>query len=159
MQTAIIENKTIRRLEWVDVTTCCQTIARSLRSVSIESIVAVSRGGLAPAAMLAHMLNVRDVRTIAVQSYDDNGKQSPATIDWEASATSLRDSMGTLFVDDISDTGRTRRLVAQHFPKSRFAALVIRENADLENLPDLWGRSVEVGAWIEFPWEIASPWW
>ena len=74
-----------------------------------EAIVAITRGGLVPAAIVARELNVRVIETICIASYHDyknqGGLQVLKTI--AAEIARLDDGAKILIVDDLVDTGAT----------------------------------------------------
>src|ERR1700704_3922593 len=74
-----------------------------------ESIVAITRGGLVPAAIVARELNVRLIETVCVSSYHDYRNQGDLKvlkgIAPEVSAMRAQ-GKGVLIVDDLVDTGK-----------------------------------------------------
>jgi len=139
---------------WDDVIRNCQVVVAAIRACSrkVERIVAVSRGGLVPAAIIANALDIRDVRCVAVSSYSSDGtKIAMPEIDWDATSNSIPDGLETLFIDDIVDSGDTLKVISAGFKKSLHAALVVRYNT--RNVPDLFGSMIEHNHWIQFPWE------
>jgi GTP cyclohydrolase I len=57
---------------------------------------------------------------------------------------------GCVVVDDIYDSGATRR----RYPDHHFVALVTKDRADESHL---WGMAVERHSWVQFPWEHDDP--
>src|SRR5256885_15995275 len=84
-----------------------------------QGIIAITRGGLVPAAIVARELDVRLVDTICVASYDD------AELGVRAKVEILKaipgDGEGYLVIDDLVDTGHTARVVRNMLPKAHFA--------------------------------------
>ncbi len=83
-----------------------------------KGVIAITRGGLVPSAIVARELELRMIDTVCVASYDhqDQGglnvlKQPPG------------DGDGMLLVDDLVDTGRTARVVREILPKAHFATV------------------------------------
>ena len=97
-----------------------------------DAVVGVLRGGLVPAVMLSHRLNL------------------PMYVVWPDSQ--LGDGLpNLLFVDEIYDTGKTiNRLQACH-PSADFA--VLYHNSDLPPLK-FYGTKQLLNKWLVFPWEI-----
>ena len=81
---------------------CRQLIERGDR---FERIVAVTRGGLIPAAVVARELDLRLVDTICVVSY--HGDQAQEQLEAEVLKAPEGDGEGCLLIDDLVDTGRT----------------------------------------------------
>ncbi len=77
-----------------------------------QRIVAITRGGLVPAAIVARELEVRLVDTICVSSYDHQA-QGELTILKSIDG----DGEGTLIVDDLVDTGKTAKVVRELLPR------------------------------------------
>ena len=90
--------------------------ARLMAVGPFAGIVAVSRGGLVPAAIVARELECRVVETVCVASYaGEAGTQSaPAVLKGPVAAG---DGAGFLIVDDLVDTGLTARLVRSLLPR------------------------------------------
>ena len=120
---------------------------RLLELGPIEGIVAVTRGGLVPAAIVARELEVRLVDTICIASYDhkDHG-------DTTVLKTVEGDGAGWLIVDDLVDTGRTARIVRKMLPKAHFATVYAKPAG--RPLVDTFVTEVSQDTWIFFPWDI-----
>lgn len=120
---------------------------RLLELGPFEAIVAVTRGGLVPAAIVARELDVRLVDTVCVASYEhkDHGE-----------AKILKpvegDGAGCLIVDDLVDTGRTARIVRQMLPKAHFATVYAKPAG--RPLVDTFVTEVSQDTWILFPWDV-----
>src|SRR5437879_4183230 len=80
-----------------------------------KGIIAVTRGGLVPAALVARELDIRLVDTVCVTSYDAATSGSAETV--QGSVQVLKgvsgDGAGFLLIDDLVDTGRTAQAVRQ----------------------------------------------
>ncbi len=71
-----------------------------------SKIVAVTRGGLVPAAIIALELEMRLIDTVCIASYDH---QDQGALNILKSVD--EDGTGVLIIDDLVDTGRTAKLV------------------------------------------------
>src|ERR1700759_3885720 len=69
-----------------------------------KGIVAITRGGLVPAAIVARELDIRLVDTVCVASYDH-----PTKGDVRILKPIAGDGTGLLIIDDLVDTGHTAR--------------------------------------------------
>jgi xanthine phosphoribosyltransferase len=109
-------------------------------------IVAVTRGGLVPSAIVARELDVRLIDTICVSSYDhkDLGRT-------EVLKRVAGDGAGLLIVDDLVDTGRTARTVREMLPKAHFATVYAKPAG--RPLVDTFITEVSQDTWIYFPWD------
>ena len=91
-----------------------------------RGIVAISRGGLVPATIIARALNIRIVETVSVVAYDQLNLGDEEALG-EPKVTKLPDFAGDgegfLIVDDLVDSGSTARVVRAMLPKARFACV------------------------------------
>src|SRR5687767_10396993 len=74
-----------------------------------KGIIAVTRGGLVPAALVARELDIRLVDTICVTSYDAGAAGAAAQVQGQVNVLKgvTGDGAGHLLIDDLVDTGRT----------------------------------------------------
>ena len=118
------------------------------------AIVAITRGGLVPAAIVARELNVRMIDTVCVTSYVDGRNQGALkllkTIAPEIKA--LRDQgKRVLIVDDLVDTGNTARVVRELLPAAHFATVYAKPMG--RPLVDTFITEVSQDTWIYFQWD------
>ena len=120
-------------------------------------IVAITRGGLIPAAIIARELDVRLVESVSIVSYAAGGSGSlieeensgaPAVIKHPAAAG---DGTGYLIVDDLVDTGATARVVRGLLPRAHFAAVYAKPAG--RDTVDTFITEVSQDTWILFPWD------
>ena len=112
-----------------------------------EAIVAVTRGGLVPAAIVARELDIRLVDTVCIASYDDR-TQGEITILKRVAG----DGAGWLIIDDLVDTGVTAKAVREMLPKAHFATVYAKPAG--RPLVDTFITEVSQDTWILFPWDI-----
>ena len=117
-----------------------------------RGIVAITRGGMAPAMIVARELDVRTVDTISVKSYD-NQNQNDAKVLKAPSAELMGDGTGILIVDDLVDTGKTLALVRSLYPKAHFATVYAKPQG--REQVDTYITEVSQDTWIFFPWDMA----
>jgi xanthine phosphoribosyltransferase len=115
---------------------------------SFTGIVAVSRGGLIPAAIIARELDLRLVESVCVVTYQDEERGDPVVTKAPAAAG---DGAGFLIVDDLVDTGTTARVVRGLLPKAHFAC-VYAKPAGRPTI-DSFITEVSQDTWILFPWD------
>ncbi len=117
----------------------------------IEGIVAITRGGLVPAAVIARELEIHLIDTVCVTSYDwkDQGKSNMLK-----SVDPANDGQGWLIVDDLVDTGATARLVREMLPMAHFATVYAKPAG--RDLVDSFVTEVSQDTWILFPWDTES---
>ncbi|MCR9085618.1 MAG: xanthine phosphoribosyltransferase [Rhodobacteraceae bacterium] len=117
-----------------------------------RAIVAITRGGMAPAMIVARELDVRTVDTISVKSYD-NQSQSEAVVLKSPNAELMGDGTGILIVDDLADTGRTLAVVRNLYPNAHFATVYSKPHGCGQ--VDTYITEVSQDTWIFFPWDMA----
>jgi xanthine phosphoribosyltransferase len=111
-------------------------------------IVAITRGGLIPAAIIARELDIRLIESICVVTYDEETKGEPRVTKPAAAAG---DGTGFLIVDDLVDTGSTARAVRALLPKAHFATVYAKPAG--RGLVDSFITEVSQDTWILFPWD------
>ena len=118
-----------------------------------KGIIAISRGGLVPAALVARELELRLVDTICVSSY--NGSAGGAAQS-QGEIVVLKgvpgDGAGFLLIDDLVDTGRTAQHVRRLLPKAHFATLYAKPAG--RPIVDTCIKEFKQNKWIHFPWDI-----
>jgi xanthine phosphoribosyltransferase len=112
-----------------------------------EGIIAVTRGGLVPAAIVARELDIRLVDTVCIASYDDRTQGHPIVL-----KPVEGDGAGWLIVDDLVDTGSTARVVRDMLPKAHFATIYAKPAG--RPLVDTYITEVSQDTWILFPWDL-----
>ena len=68
-----------------------------------KAVVAITRGGMAPAMIVARELDIRTVDTISVKSYDHQSQSEPQIIK-SPNSELIGDGTGILIIDDLVDT-------------------------------------------------------
>jgi xanthine phosphoribosyltransferase len=137
---------------WEQLHRDARSLAASLVTHHFTGIVAVSRGGLIPAAIVARELECRLVETISVISYaEEAGSAGAPRIIKPAAAAG--DGSGFLIVDDLVDRGDTARAVRAALPRAFFACLYAKPAG--RKCTDLFVAEVPQETWILFPWDTA----
>lgn len=136
-------------IHWLYVHQAVTKLERHIRKdmPRIVKIVAISRGGMIPAVMLSHALDVRAVEAVQVQSYtkgDIRGTHPRVTSEW----TGDWNWSDVLFVDDIIDTGKTFDFLVAKFPRANYCALISKmEHRAAHAIKE------HPHTWVVFPWE------
>ena len=115
-----------------------------------RAVVAITRGGMAPAMIVSRELGIRTVDTISVQSYNHQS-QSEAVVLKAPDAALMGDGTGILIVDDLVDSGRTLELVRQMYPKAHFATVYAKPKGRPQ--VNTYITEVSQDTWIFFPWD------
>ena len=118
-----------------------------------EAVVAITRGGLVPAAVVARELGIRVIETICVASYDYD-KQGTINILKSVSEKIVGSDKGAgvLIIDDLVDTGATARVVREILPKAHFATVYAKPLG--RPLVDSFVTEVSQDTWIYLPWDM-----
>ena len=109
-------------------------------------IVAITRGGLVPAHIIARELDIRLIDTVCVSSYDDQTQRESAVLKSVGG-----DGAGWLIVDDLVDTGTTGRIVREMLPRAHFATVYAKPAG--RPMVDTFVTEVSQDTWILFPWD------
>ena len=122
-----------------------------------RAVVAITRGGMAPAMIVARELDIRTVDTISVKSYHSGGgkadQRREAQVLKSPDAGLMGDGEGILIIDDLVDSGKTLELVRSLYPKAHVATVYAKP----QGRPQVKTFITEVSqdTWIFFPWDLA----
>ena len=111
-----------------------------------QGIVAIARGGLVPATIIARELEIRLIETICVSSYDHQTQGSVKIL-----SAPDTDGESWLIIDDLVDTGATAKAVRERLPKAHFAAVYAKPAG--RPMVDTFITEVSQDTWIHFPWD------
>ncbi len=119
-----------------------------------EAVVAIARGGLVPAAIVARELNIRTVESVSIKSYDHQNKGEIKVLKPMAQAILDVAKRGgkVLIVDDLVDTGATARIVRDMLPGAHFATVYAKPQG--REMVDTFITEVSQDTWIFFPWDL-----
>jgi xanthine phosphoribosyltransferase len=117
-----------------------------------HAVVAITRGGLVPAAIVARELNVRLIETVCVESYRNGTTQGELRLlKGVAESVTKLGGKGVLIVDDLVDTGNTAKVVRELLPGAHFATVYAKPMG--RPLVDTFITEVSQDTWIYFPWD------
>ena len=117
-----------------------------------KAVVAITRGGMVPAMIVARELDIRTIDTISVKSYR-KGEQGELQVLKAPDPAMMGDGEGVLVVDDLVDSGRTLELVRQMYPKAHFATVYAKPKG--QPMVQTYITEVSQDTWIFFPWDLA----
>ena len=120
-----------------------------------RAVVAITRGGLVPAAIVARELGIRVIETVCIASYDADNRQGVLQVLKEIAPTvaGADGGGGVLIVDDLVDTGATAKLVRDMLPNAHFATVYAKPKGRPQ--VDSFITEVSQDTWIYFPWDTA----
>ncbi|MDO8597278.1 MAG: xanthine phosphoribosyltransferase [Sulfuricaulis sp.] len=119
-----------------------------------KGIIALTRGGMIPAALVARELDIRLIDTICVTSYaaGATGKAEQIQGSVQVLKSVPGDGEGFLLIDDLVDTGGTARVARRLVPKAHFATLYTKPAG--RPIVDTFVKEFKQDKWIYFPWDI-----
>ena len=139
-------------VSWDQLHRDARALAWRLEGREWRAVVAVTRGGLVPAMIVARELDIRTIDTISVKSYR---KQSQAGLQVLKSpdAQLMGDGDGILVIDDLVDSGRTLELVRELYPRAHLGTVYAKPKG--KPMVDTYVTEVSQDTWIFFPWDMA----
>lgn len=138
-------------ISWEQLNLDTKQLSQKLESQGPWSkIVAITRGGLVPAAILSRTLNIKQVETVCISSYDD---ESELQGQLEIIKPLVSDRSDILVVDDLVDTGKTFQAIRENMMPNAHRACVYAKPDGLPMI-DTYGLFIDQETWIVFPWEL-----
>lgn len=124
-----------------------------------DALLAVTRGGLVPAGLIAEKINQRNVIVAAVMFYTDEGETLDEPVFLQFPSDAILNRKRVLIIDDIWDSGRTAMGVKERIEaaggEAEIAVLHYKPGQSVyEEEPDYY--VVETDHWIVYPWEPAE---
>ncbi|MBQ9235742.1 MAG: xanthine phosphoribosyltransferase [Alphaproteobacteria bacterium] len=113
-----------------------------------NKIVAISRGGLLPAGIVAYELGIRNCAVINIATYVGAEHLKLDEIDHPEQVGGVDEH--TLIVDDLSDKGQTFRVMRRAFPRGKYVTIYAKPVGKSE--VDIFARELE-DKWVVFPWD------
>jgi xanthine phosphoribosyltransferase len=148
-----VESVSYATVSWDQLHRDARSLAEAVMAMGpFRGLVAVSRGGLIPAAIVARELECRLVESVCIVAYTQEAgtRRPPSVLKAPAAAG---DGDGFLIVDDLVDSGVTARLVRSMLPQAKFACLYAKPLG--RPVADAWVAEVPQDTWILFPWDTA----
>lgn len=133
-------------------------IERIKQRRKIQRIIAVSRDGLVPAAIIAKRMGIRRIDTICIQAYEGHDKKRTSDIISYPDMGLLGHDQKywTLVVDAICDSGHTMSEMHRLFPDALQAAVYVRHGegrALIDKVKGVYTWTLDNDNWLKFPWE------
>jgi xanthine phosphoribosyltransferase len=120
-----------------------------------DALVCITRGGLVPAAIIARELGIRVIESVCIASYHDYKSQGGLVVlkDISENVRSLgQGGKRVLVVDDLTDTGKTAKVVREMMPNAHFATVYAKPQG--RPMVDTFVTEVSQDTWIYFPWDM-----
>jgi hypoxanthine phosphoribosyltransferase len=99
-------------VSWGDLERLVLALADRVRG-EYDVMLAITRGALVPAGMLAYRLGIRNILVAAVAFYDDDGQPGPEPIFLQFPGDPLLHGRRVLVVDEVWDSGTTIHAVVE----------------------------------------------
>lgn len=152
---------------WHYIAAACSSLAHRVKETErdhpITHVVGISRGGLIPATLIAKHLDVREVVSFGLKSYNDGDdyetRISTPTVyqDIRDCYQLSRDGSHTLVVDDVTDKGNTFKYIERALKDMssviNFKTSTIFKKPTSSFDPDYVYNMAPIEEWIVFPWE------
>ncbi len=140
---------------WQDLSTDIKIIVKqiSLSGWYPDFIVGVKRGGLIPASVLSHYMNLP---LLVTSCQVKNGKNVVDLVELNKDLKGKR----LLVVDDICDEGKTLEKLSEEMSKlglTDFKACTIFYNTRQNFVVEFWAKKIDRvrdSSWVVFPWEV-----
>lgn len=139
-------------VSWDEVQSLCRKLAVRIHAErpDLTRILAITRGGLFPAGILARELNIKLIETVGIESYNGMDRQNDVVILKEFNQ---HFAYNVLVVDDLADTGRTLKELKKALVKPVVATLFTKPQGCVD--VDYYGEEVPQDTWVRFPWDTA----
>ena len=146
-------------LSWEELNGHVESLAQQIHDLPEaqrpDAILAISRGGLVPGAMLAYRLGIRDLLIAVAEHYDAAGRRPAPTIARMPPDESLK-GRSILIVDEVWESGRTLALVAE---RARAAGADVHTavvhhkpgKSEVPGAPDFFAALAD--GWITYPYK------
>ncbi len=134
-------------VSWDQLQRDCRALSwRLIEMGPWKGILAITKGGLVPAAIIARELGIHLIDTICLSTYD--WKEIGDTQILKGVDT---DGEGWLLIDDLVDTGKTAKTARDMVPKAHFATVYAKPEG--RPMVDTYITEVSQDTWILFPWD------
>ena len=117
-----------------------------------KAVIAITRGGMVPACIVARELNIRVVDTISVKSYAHQDQSDRAQVLKSPDIGIAGTGEGILIIDDLVDTGKTLELVRDLYPDAHLTTVYAKPKG--RPLVQTFITEVSQDTWIYLPWDL-----
>ena len=144
------------KITWSEIDSLTDTIVKNIngKNIKYDTIVALSRGGSIPGAILSYKLGIKNLQNLGINTRQEDGGYIE-TIVYQKPV--LHGNI--LVVDDINDSGRTFTAV-DSLIKSEYSdigelmycSLTTRHSTEF-NENTISGEIINTSDWLVFPWD------
>jgi len=152
----MVEKIPCRMLSWKDVQAMSLDLAKKVQSAGFKPdvIVAVARGGLIGARLVADVLGVPDFTCLRIAHWGETAVRGKEAV-LERGIGGSVEGKNVLLVDDITDTGKSLSVAKSYLETLKPAQV---KTAALQHIsgssfrPDFFGKEEKKWAWFSYPW-------
>ncbi len=142
-------------MTWDDLDRLVASLAAQVAG-EYDAMLAITRGGMVPAGMLAYRLGIRDILVAAVAYYDEHGAPGPAPTFLQFPADPLLRGRRVLLVDEVWDSGTTIHAVSERVRQAggipTTAVLHYKPaRSVVPGVPDHYAAATD--AWVVYPFK------
>jgi uncharacterized protein len=146
-------------VSWDELDRLVGVLAERLAGRQFDVLLAITRGGMVPAGMLAYRLKLRDILVAAVEYYDDEGQPGPRPTFLQFPADSQLRGERILVVDEVWDSGTTIHAVTERVRQAggvpTTAVLHFKPtHSVVPGEPDV--HAVTTDAWVVYPFKAGG---
>lgn len=141
-------------ISWEELHRNTKALAWKLNDINKnwKGVIAITRGGMVPACIIARELEILNIETFCITSYDV--KEQSETKILKKPETVTEHGEGWLVIDDLVDTGKTFELARKHYPKAHYACIYVKPKG-LEQT-DTHITDFTQDTWVHFPWDMEN---
>ena len=146
-------------VSWSDLEVLVADLAARIPRHEVDVMLAITRGGMVPAGMLAYRLGIRNILVAAVEFYDDAGHPGPRPTFLQFPADPLLRGQRILVVDEVWDSGTTIHAVTERIRQAGgYPTTVVVHYKPLHSVvpgkPDLY--AVTTDQWVVYPFKAGG---
>ena len=124
-----------------------------------DLVLAITRGGLVPAGMLAYRLDMREILVAGVEFYRSEGGTHPAPVIGHFPDAALLNGQRILVVDEVWETGETMTEVLARVRAAGgtpVSAVIHYKpgRSRVAGSPDHWAATVD--EWVTYPYKAGG---
>lgn len=138
------------RINWEQFNEDTIALCKILPTTQWKGIIAITRGGLVPANIIAYELDIKQIATICISSYDDQDQRNSIILK-KPDAQMVGDGKDWLVVDDLIDTGKTSQIIRDLYPQATFVTTYAKTHG--KAMVDHYAVETTSSQWILLPWD------
>ncbi len=141
---------------WEEIFTGSQALANRVRDYHPDTVIAIARGGMIPARLIAEQLNVRRIYNIGLEFYQGVAKTAKGPRIYQDLPPDMSNKR-ICVVDDIVDSGESFIYTQNHLIERgclEFASVSLFYKPNNIFRPDDYYKQISRDIWVVMPWEL-----